>query len=74
MPKKTGLIVLLLGVAIIIAALADLFGMSAGLNLDLGDVASFSKWPTERMVLLGVGVLLGVWGAYSLGRQSKKKK
>ena len=74
MPKQTGLIVLILGVAIIIAALVDLFGMSAGFNLDLGDVGAFSKWPTERMVMLGVGILLGVWGAYSLGLKGKKKK
>lgn len=74
MPKKTGLIVLLLGVAIIIAALVDVFGMSAGFNLDLGDFASFSEWPTERIALLVVGVLLGVWGAYSLSQKSKKKK
>lgn len=74
MPKKTGLIVLVLGVAIIIAALVDLFGMSAGFNLDLGDFGSFSEWPTERLVLLAVGVLLGVWGAYSLSLKGKKKK
>lgn len=74
MPKKTGLIVMLMGVAIIIAALVDLFGMSQGINLDFGSLGSLSEWPTERIVLLAVGVLLGVWGAYSLSRKGKKQK
>jgi hypothetical protein len=74
MPKKTGLIVMLLGVAIVIAALVDLFGMSQGINLDFGSLGNLSKWPTERIVLLAVGGLLGVWGAYSLSRKPKKKK
>ncbi|MCC7510425.1 MAG: hypothetical protein IT464_13775 [Planctomycetes bacterium] len=74
MPKNTALIVLVLGVAIIIAALVDLFGMSAGFNLKIGDIFEASEWPIERIVLLGVGVLLGVWAAYSLGMKSKKKR
>ena len=74
MPKKSALIVLVIGIAIIIAALVDVFGMSAGFNLKIGDIASFSEWPTERIILLAVGVLLGVWGAYSLTLKGKKKK
>ncbi len=73
MPKKTGLIVLLLGVAIVIAALVDLFGMSAGFNLKIGDVFEASEWPTERIALLVVGVLLSLWGGYSLTMKSKKR-
>lgn len=74
MPKKSALIVLVIGIAIIIAALVDVFGMSAGFTLKIGDIASFSEWPTERIILLAVGVLLGVWGAYSLTLKGKKKK
>lgn len=74
MPKKTALIVLVLGVAIIIAALVDLFGMSAGFNLKVGNIINASEWPTERIVLLGVGILLGVWAAYSLTLQGKRKR
>lgn len=73
MPKKTGLIVLLLGVAIVIAALVDLFGMSAGFNLKIGDVFEASEWPTERIALLVVGVLLSLWGGYSLTLKGKKR-
>lgn len=73
MPKKTGLIVLLLGVAIVIAALVDLFGMSAGFNLKIGDVFEASEWPTERIALLVVGVLLSLWGGYSLSMKGKKR-
>lgn len=74
MPKKTALIVLVLGVAIIIAALVDVFGMSDGFNLKVGNIINASEWPTERIVLLGVGVLLGVWAAYSLTLQGKRKR
>ena len=73
MNQKTGLIVLLLGVALIIAALVDVFGLSAGFNLDLGDFGSFSEWPFSRVAILLLGVALGVWGAYALSRKSKKK-
>ncbi|MCC6466233.1 MAG: hypothetical protein IT463_12915 [Planctomycetes bacterium] len=73
MTKKLGLIVLLLGVAIVVGALVDVFGMSSGFNLNVG-VTQFSEWPKERLGLLAVGVLLGVWGAYSLSRPGKKKK
>jgi hypothetical protein len=74
MPKKTAMIVLVIGLAIIIAALVDVFGMSDGFNLDLGDVASFSEWPAERLILLAAGVLVAVWGAYSLSQKRRKKK
>ncbi len=73
MTRKTGLIVLVLGVALVVAALADLFHMSSGFNLDLGSVANFSKWPTERLALLGVGVLLACLGGYSISKQRKKR-
>ncbi|MBK8206104.1 MAG: hypothetical protein IPK87_04815 [Planctomycetes bacterium] len=74
MPKKTALIVLVLGVAVIIAALVDLFGMSAGFNLKVGDIFEASEWPIERIVLLGVGVLMAVWAAYALSMKGKKKR
>jgi hypothetical protein len=74
MNKNTALIVLVIGLAIIIAALVDLFGMSAGFNLDLGSVAQFSEWPKERIILLAAGVLVAVWGAYSLSQKRAKKK
>lgn len=74
MPKKTALFVLVLGVAIIIAALVDLFGMSAGFNLKVGDIFEASEWPIERIVLLGVGVLMAVWAAYALSMKGKKKR
>ncbi|MBX3473376.1 MAG: hypothetical protein KF754_03270 [Planctomycetes bacterium] len=72
MNKKSGLIVLVLGAALVVAALVDLFGMSAGFNLDVGNVASFSKWPNERIALLGVGVLLACLGGYNISKKGKK--
>lgn len=72
MTKKTGMIVLVLGIALVVAALVDLFGMSQGFNLDLGSLGSISKWPTERLALLGVGVLLACLGGYNISRKGKK--
>lgn len=72
MTKKTGLIVLVLGVALVVAALVDLFGMSSGFNLKVGDIVSFSEWPTERLALLGVGVLLACLGGYNISKKGKK--
>lgn len=74
MNKRTGLIVLVLGVALVLAALTDLFHMSSGFNLDLGSVGSFSKWPMERLAILGVGVLLACLGGYNMSRPGKKKR
>lgn len=72
MTKKTGLIVLILGVVLVVAALLDVFGMSSGFNLDLGSAGSFSKWPLQRMALLGVGVLLACLGGYNISKKGKK--
>jgi hypothetical protein len=74
MPKKTAMIVLVIGVVIIIAALVDVFGMSDGFSLAIGDIVSFSEWPKERLILLAAGVLIAVWGAYSLSQKRRKKK
>jgi hypothetical protein len=73
MPKQTGLIVLILGIAVIVAALMDVFKMSHGINLDIG-IKQFSEWPTERLVLLGVGVALAAFGAYGLTRKGRRRR
>lgn len=68
MNRKTGLIVLVLGVVLLLAALMDWFGLSQGFNLDVG-IKDFSEWPTERIVLAAVGALLAVFGVYSTTRK-----
>jgi hypothetical protein len=74
MPRNTALIVLIIGLAIMIAALTDVFGLSAGFNLSIGDIVSFSEWPKERIILLVSGILIAAWGAYGLGKKRRKKK
>lgn len=62
---KPGMILVLVGVALIVCALMDVFKMSQGINLDLG-FTSFSKWPPERWGLLGAGVGVAILGAWTL--------
>jgi hypothetical protein len=74
MTKKTGLIVLVIGVAIIGVALLDLTGLSntpdAGTNITTGTLGA---WPPMRLALLAAGALLGVLGAYGVVRKQEKK-
>ncbi|KAA0218223.1 hypothetical protein EDM80_01560 [bacterium] len=67
---KPGLILILVGVGLVVCALMDVFGMSQGINLDLG-FTSFSKWPPERWGLLGAGVGVAILGAWL--SQGKKR-
>lgn len=73
MNKMTALVVLIAGVAVVVAALADVFGMSQGLDLDLGDLGGLKTWPTERIALLVVGIAVGLFGALMMLRGGKKK-
>ena len=62
---KPGLILILAGVALVVCALMDVFGMSQGINLDIG-FKKFSEWPPERWGLLGAGVGVAIVGAWML--------
>lgn len=62
---KPGMILVLVGVALVVCALMDVFGMSHGINLDIG-VKKFSEWPPERWGLLGAGVGIAILGAWTL--------
>lgn len=62
---KPGMILVLVGVGLVICALMDVFGMSHGINLDLG-FKKFSEWPPERWGLLGAGVGIAILGAWTL--------
>ena len=67
---KPGMILVLVGVGLVICALMDVFGMSQGINLDLG-FKKFSEWPPERWGLLGAGVGTAILGAWSLKGRSR---
>jgi len=62
---KPGLILILAGVALVVCALMDVFGMSQGINLDIG-FKKFSEWPPERWGLLGAGVGVAILGGWML--------
>jgi hypothetical protein len=62
---KPGMILVLVGAALVVCALMDVFGMSHGINLDLG-FKKFSEWPPERWGLLGAGVGIAILGAWTL--------
>ena len=75
MNKKLGLIVLMLGVAVIALAFVDPLGMSDTGEAPggLGAQGSMGTWTTLRIAVLAAGAILGVWGAYGLSKKDKKK-
>ena len=76
MNKKLGLIVLILGVAIIALAFVDPLGMGdVGTAADgVGGQGSMGTWTTLRIAVMAAGAVLGVWGAYGVSRKEEKKK
>jgi hypothetical protein len=74
MTKKLGLIVLLLGIALMVATALDAFNMSTvGQPAPgLGGVGDTGAWTTMRLAFMAAGAVLGVWGAYGLARKEKK--
>jgi hypothetical protein len=63
------LIVMLLGVVLVIAALVDTLDFAGPISADVYD-----EWPRQRIGLLVAGVLIAVWGGYSLSQKSRRKK
>lgn len=75
--KKTSLVVLLLGIAVMVFTLVDPTHMGstpAGGSEGLGSDGALGEWPVLRIAVLSAGALLGVLGAYGLTRKSAKKK
>jgi hypothetical protein len=71
MNKKLGLIVLILGVAIIALSFVDPLNMGAtGESLLDGGMGS---WTSLRLGVMAAGAVLAVWGAYGVSRKEKKK-
>ncbi|MBZ0135915.1 MAG: hypothetical protein K8I27_06040 [Planctomycetes bacterium] len=76
MNKKLGLIVLILGVAIIALAFIDPMGMGSvgDAPSGIGSEGSMGTWTTLRVAVMAAGAVLGVWGAYGVARKEDKKK
>ncbi|MCA8918910.1 MAG: hypothetical protein KDB68_01290 [Planctomycetes bacterium] len=75
--KKTSLVVLLLGLAVMVFTLVDPTFMGstpAGGSEGFGSEGALGEWPVLRIAVLSAGALLGVLGAYGLTRKSDKKK
>ena len=75
--KKTGLVVVLLGLAVIVFTLVDPTNMGAtptGGATGVGSTGALGHWPPLRMAVMSAGALLGVLGAYALSRKQDKKK
>ncbi|MCC6575398.1 MAG: hypothetical protein IT462_16600 [Planctomycetes bacterium] len=49
------------GAALAVCAIADVFGLSEGIDLDLGFL-QLSKWPAERWGILALGAFVGMLG------------
>jgi hypothetical protein len=75
MNKRTGLLLLILGIAVMIFALLDPTGMATqpdgGAEVAHGP---FGNWPPLRMAILAAGGLVGVLGAYGLVKKPTEKK
>lgn len=76
MNKKLGLIVLILGVAIIALAFIDPLGMgnTGPAPGGIGAEGSMGTWSTLRIAVMSAGAVLGVWGAYGVSKKEEKKK
>ncbi len=74
MTKKLGLIVLLLGIALIVATALDAFNMSTVGEPapGIGGVGNLGNWTFMRLAFLAAGAVLGIWGAYGMTRKEKK--
>ncbi|MCA8911107.1 MAG: hypothetical protein KDB82_05355 [Planctomycetes bacterium] len=75
--KKTGLVVVLLGLAVMVFTLVDPTHMGAtptGSATGMGSTGALGHWPPLRIAVMSAGALLGILGAYSLSRKTDKKK
>lgn len=71
MNKKLGLIVLILGVAIIALSFVDPLDMGAtGASVIMGPMGD---WTSLRLGVMAAGAVLAVWGAYGVSKKEKKK-
>jgi hypothetical protein len=75
MNKRTGLLLLLLGVAVIVIVFIDPTGMGktrdAGLEVAHGPLGD---WPLLRIALMAAGACLAVLGAYGVAKKAPEKK
>ncbi len=68
----SGVVLLGGGVALAVCAIADVFNMSQGIDLDLGFL-QLNKWPPERWAILGIGVFVSLLGVGMLTTAMKEK-
>jgi hypothetical protein len=71
MKKKTGFFILVLGLAVIAAAI---LGVPDQFAFNADDLTNILQWEGRRQALAGAGVLLTLWGVYAATRKDKKKK
>lgn len=76
MAKRTAVIVLLAGLAVIVLALVDPthMGESGNAASGMGGMGDLGPWSTTRIAVLAAGALVAVWGAYGLLKAGRKKK
>jgi hypothetical protein len=76
MTRKMGMIVLMLGVAIIALSFIDPLNMgNVGASAPgLGGEGDMGDWTTLRIAVMAAGAILAVWGAYGVARKQPEKK
>jgi hypothetical protein len=77
MNRRMGMIVLILGVAVIAFTFVDPTGMgntpTAGAE-GIGWAGSLGVWPPLRIGILSAGALLGILGAYGVAKKQPEAK
>jgi hypothetical protein len=75
MNKRTGLLLLLLGVAVITVVFIDPTGMgkteSVGMDIAHGPLGD---WPPLRIGIMAAGACLAILGAYGIAKKAPEKK
>lgn len=76
MPRRTGVIILLAGLAVMVLALVDPtnLGETGPAAPGLGGMGELGTWTTTRIAVLAAGALVGLLGAYGVLKPGGKKK
>lgn len=67
MKKISGILVLVIGLAVMLSAILNLF------PLEGAESSMAPGWPTLRIVMLAVGALAAVMGCYSMVKKAPKQ-
>jgi hypothetical protein len=75
MNKKNGLMLLLIGAAVVAGAAFNVFGMSSRVTMEFDrGFAIYSSWPFARQAMLAGGVIVALLGLGMFALHGRKQK